>query len=166
MNKSIYLFFCLLFFLSCGRDGEKGHDIEGLLELDKKVRVYRSLTQFNSFKLSRKEINNIEVCNPAESVCQPNEKEYTEVLEGIGVPADDFDSWLGQLDEIGYKTYHRYGDYSVWVINGAFGDIYGHLINHNPEITEIAPFVINNRYYVGVGKKVGDNVYYFSSNYY
>lgn len=165
MKKSIYLF-CLLFFLSCGYDDEKVHDMEGLLELDKKVRAYSSLTHFNSFKLSRKKINNIEVCDSEKSECRPDEKEYTKVLKEIGVPAEEFDSLLIRLDEIGYKTYHRYGDYSVWVINGAFGDIYGHLINHNPAVSKIAPFTINNRYCVGVGKKVGENVYYFSSNYY
>jgi hypothetical protein len=165
MKKAIYLFW-LLFFLSCGRHDEKVHDMEGLLELDKKVWAYRSLTQFNSFKLFRKEINNIEVCDSENSGCRPGEREYTEILKEIGVPTNEFDSLISRLDEVGYKTYHRYGDFSVWVKDGAFGDIYGHLVNHNPAITEIAPFKINNRYYVGVGKKVGDNIYYFSSNYY
>ncbi len=77
---------------------------------------------------------------------------------------DSFDSITAKLCDIGFKTYHRYGDYSFWIENGAFGDVYGYLINHNPAVSSVRSFKLDNRYHIGIGKEVRENVYYFSSN--
>ncbi len=75
-----------------------------------------------------------------------------------------FDALSHTLCRIGFKTYYRYGDYSIWVENGAFGDIYGYLINHNPLVSEVKSFELDKRSHIGIGKRVRKNVYYFSSN--
>lgn len=163
-----HIVFNLLFFVvlySCNQERDPHEKVDDLLQLDSIVWDYTSIEQFTSLCVSRKSINRIKVCDSIHEKCSPGELNYTIVLDQINVPVKEFNSITNRLCKIRFKTFYRYGDFSIWVEDGAFGDIYGYLINHNPEVFEVKSFELEKRYHVGVGKKVRENVYYFSSNY-
>ena len=165
MNYVLCIFFIVIGICSCNSKPQPNDNINDLLAIDSAVMKYPFLNQFTNFCVSRKNINGIAVCDSVSSKCRPEERHYTTILDSIDVPVDVFDLITVKLCNIGFKTYYRYGDYSVWVENGAFGDIYGYLINHNPAVDEVKSFELDKRYHIGIGKEVRKNVYYFSSNY-
>jgi len=162
MRSMFFYLFTIVTMYSC--NSKSTGEVDDLLELDSIVRKCHSLNQFTSFCVPRKSINGIAVCDSVGSKCRHGEEHYTGVLDSIGISVDLFDLMTDKLCKIGFKTYYRQGDYSVWVENGAFGDIYGYLINHNSEVSEVKLFELGKRYRVGIGKEVRKNVYYFSSN--
>lgn len=160
--KFIFLYLFIV-FATCSCTSNSTDKVNDLLKLDSTLQGYSSLEEFTSLCVSRKSINRISVCDSIHGKCQAGEVYYSSVLDGIGVPVTTFDSISSKMCEIGFKTFYRYKDYSIWVEDGAFGDIYGYLINHNPGVSEVKSFELDKKYHVGVGTKVRENVYYFSS---
>lgn len=158
------VFSCFLIaVLLCSCTSKPNANIDALLELDSVVTRYSALHSFTSFKLYTKSINGVAICDSVKSKCKSDEIHYTVILDTIGISVSGFDSLVTEIDAVGFIKFYRYEDYSVWVENGAFGDVYGYLINHNPSKNVIS-FELNKRYHIGIGKKVRENVYYFSSN--
>lgn len=161
MNHTYLFLFFFIFICSCRT--EKQYDIKALQNLDKRVRKYENLLRFSNTEAYDKKINESNVCYSKISECRLGELPYTEVLQPLEIPVDEFDTIQDQVSKLGYKTYYREGRLSIWVIDGALGDIYGHLVNHDSIPMADSTIYINNKYLVGIGKKLGSNVYYFSS---
>jgi hypothetical protein len=160
--KNLFFLNALFVILFC-RCSDKNLDIDGLREMDSTLWPYSELFQFSRSDLSKKEINNISVCFQATNPCKEGERDYLIVLNEIGIQPETFHEVVNKMKAIGFKTYYKYENYSIWVMDGAFGSIYGYLINHN-STEEITPsFELMGFYRISVGKQVSDNVYYFSS---
>ena len=151
----LYLFAVMISY-SC--NSKPTNKIDNLLILDRDVRKHTSLNQFTSFCVSKKTINNTAVCDSRSEKCRPGEHDYKKVLKKIGITVKIFDSLNQRLCRDGFKTYYRYGDYSIWVEDGAFGDIYGYLINHNHLISEVKSFEFDNKYHIGIGNQKQDSI--------
>lgn len=163
MNYMLFCFFVAVGIYSCTNASKSDVNIDELLKMDSMVSLYPALHSFTSFELYTKAINGVAVCDSLTYKCKEGENHYSMVLDSIGVSVGGFDSLVTKIDATGFIKFYRYGDYSVWVENGAFGDVYGYLINHNPAIDEVKSFELDERYHIGVGKEVRKNVYYFSS---
>lgn len=165
MRNVFFNLIIIVVMCSCDSNSKPHGKVDSLLKLDSMVWSHPSLQRFTSFQLYTKDLNWEAVCDSVNSQCRPEEKHYATVLEQMGIPIKTFDSIVVKIDQIGFIKYYRYGDYSVWVENGAFGDIYGYLINHNQSVSDVQSFNLDKRYHVGIGPEVRKNVYYFSSGY-
>lgn len=164
MKRLIFILLSLILLYSCNRKRDFHENVDKIMQLDSAVWDYTSLDEFTSLCVSRKRINHINICDSAHGKCMPGEIYYATVLNQFGIPTTVFDSISNKLCKIGFKTFYRYGSYSIWVEDGAFGHIYGYVINHNPNISKVKSFELDKKYNVGIGKEVRKNVYYFSSN--
>jgi hypothetical protein len=158
-----FISFCLFAIVMLSCNTKPTNKIDNLLIIDSIAHSHSSLTSFSTLNRYTKEINGIAICDSVNSKCRSDEQHYTVVLRQISLSINTFNSLVSQIDDLGFIKYYRHGDYSVWVEGGAFGDIYGYLINHNPLTAKVESFELDKRYHVGVGKMVSNNVYYFSS---
>ena len=102
MNHAYLLLFFFIFICSCMT--EKQYDIIALQNLDKQVRKYENLLRFSNTEVYDKKINESIVCYSKISECRLGELPYTEVLQQLEIPVNEFDTIQDQISMLGYKT--------------------------------------------------------------
>ncbi len=140
-------------------------DYEDLLSLDRLVRLESQLHQFSNSSNAKKRINNVKVCYPAKASCQDQEKHYVQVLADFQIGQDAFEDILDKMEALQLRTYYKYNEYSLWVSGGAMGHLDGFLITNDGDLDEeMEPFELRKRYIITRGKRLYQNIYYFSGN--
>jgi len=158
--KRIKIWYALLIPLFIGCNMEE--NMEELMHLDQKVRIYDSLIQFGTHKKFSKKINGIKVCDARYTKCKDGEIEYSIILDSLSIPISDYHELIEEIDELGYRSYFRFEDLSLWVKNGSMGHIDGYIITENKMMEQIRPFRLNDQYVIYPGRKIKNGVFYFS----
>ncbi len=158
-TKFVILIIGSFFFTKCGN-----HDFNKLRELNQVALKFQTLDNFGSFLKSRTQINGVKVCNENFSACNEGEISFDLVLKENNISPDSFLILHEEMIDLGYTGYYKVGDFSLWIQGGAFGDIYGHLVYERQPISIVDTFRLNDYYYIRVGNKLDDNVYYFRGN--
>jgi hypothetical protein len=156
--KLIYIVFTITLINGCHEDPT---NIDDLINLDARVRKHTSIIQLRE-ELSCLMINEEEVCCSSQFDGKSREECYQKILTPLGISKKEHSFIVNRMDRIGYIEYIRQDDYSIWVKGGAFGDIYGIIINHsNDPITR--SLTIKERYHISVYEQLDSNAYYFSN---
>ena len=91
-----------------------------------------------------------------------NPRYYKTVLSEQGIKEQDFNYFKNRLKETGLRHYYKKDNYSVFVTGGAIGNIEGILVVHRNGFIPNEGFRLNEHYYIWIGKKIEENVYWIS----
>lgn len=133
---------------------EEFHDKSIIKELDDCSQAQKKINGIR-IKLKTDSIENFKNMNHSEIY-------YKEVLKSEGITENEFNYFRNKLKETKLRHYYRKDNYSIFIMGGVLGDIYGILVNHgNSPIIE-KEFRLNEFYYIRVADQISNQIYYFS----
>lgn len=150
------IFICLL--CSCHSDR-----IDELLYVDNLLEAENKIMELSPSSMKKMSINNIAVCIDSEKTCIENEINFRTALDSLNIEEHLFLKINIGLNQAHVRTFYRHPRFSVFVKNGAFGNIFGFVLDHQPQKELPIKFDLNGRYTIYIGKQVSPNIYYFSN---
>lgn len=154
----LFLTLIALGVVSC--NSEKLKELQNLNEI---VNDFPQITQIGPSTMSRRKINSYEICDDLIKPCQSNEISYKEVLRKIDLSIEDYKKIDQALIDASVRSYLWHSRFSIFIKSGAFGDIFGVLIDKSPDEDLPEKFELNGRYTIYIGKSISPNVYNFSN---
>lgn len=156
--KLLFLALIALGVVSC--NDEK---IEELQDLNEIVIDFPQITQIRPSTMPRRKINSYEICDDLNEPCRTGEISYKEVLGKIDLSIEDYEKIDKALIDASVRSYLWHPRFSTFIKRGAFGDIFGLLVDKSPGEDLPDKFDLNGRYTIYIGKPISPNVYYFSN---
>lgn len=120
------------------------------------------LNHVSALDKSKSYINGIRICDQTLYPCDKDERQYNEILEELEADRRLYHSLLSRMKKLGFTSYYRHDDYTLWVDGGAMGTITGILVTNENTSNPIESFRLNNKYYIDVGAQLHEGIYYFS----
>jgi len=153
----------LLALIGLGEVSCNGEKLEELQKLNEIVNNFPQITQIRPSTMSRRKINSHEICDDLIKPCDSGEIYYKEILKQIDLSIEDYKKIDQALIDAEVRSYLWHPRFSTYIKSGAFGDIFGLLIDKSPGEDLPEKFDLNSRYTIYIGNSILPNVYYFSN---
>ena len=123
--------------------------------------AYGKIHELDDFTRHSKSINGITI--------RMTEKEsdygkyYKEVLAEQGIEPEVLENFRSRLEETKLREYQKYGNYSVFIVDGMFDSVWGYVYVHGNESIPDDYFEIDG-YTIKAVEDLGDNWYRFGGS--
>ena len=127
-----------------------------VLELDE----YGKITELDDCQRYGKSINGIPIKMSKEETEDGYGKYYKEVLIENEIDESDFERFREKLEKTKLRHYLRTDRYSVFIVDGILGNVWGYLYSHTEEKINYDYFKVDV-YTIRIVEDLGDNWYRF-----